>query len=139
MNSCRRAFISLEPLPVTPPALATEEIDLLSTPPEMAGQLIDFAKRYGEKPEKWLGYDLAKAIKDATPQEAYRFHMTRVVERIDAGDRVSAAVICEEAQAGKMDIRRSFSSTDKHAPPDAKGRRPSLSFFELAQVLMRRN
>lgn len=121
------------------PALATEEIDHLSSPSAMAEQLIAFAKRYREKPAIWAGYDLAKAIKDATPQEAYRFHMTRVVERIDAGDRASAAAICEEAEAGKMDIRRSFSSTDKQTPPDVEGRRPSLSFFELAQVWMRRN
>jgi hypothetical protein len=86
------------------PALATEEVDHLSPPSEMAGQLIDFAKRYSDKPVIWAGYDLAKAIKDAMPQEAYRFHMTQVVERIHSGDRVSAAVICEEAEAGKIDI-----------------------------------
>ncbi|WP_313617096.1 hypothetical protein [Agrobacterium sp.] len=121
------------------PALAQMAVAETDENSAIAEKMRTLAIRCESESSLWNGYDLDKAIKAETPDEPYRYHMTRVVERICKGDRTTAGIICQQANAGQLDIRRTFSATDNERPPDARGGRPSMTFFELAQVWMSRN
>lgn len=116
------------------PALLQHDLELTASHEEIARDMVQLSGRITHMPEVWQEYDLARAIADERPQEPYRYHMTRVVERICRGDRQTAREICDAALCGELDVRHTFSSTDKLSPSDANGRRQSLSFFHLAQL-----
>lgn len=121
------------------PALFQHDLELAASHEKIARDMVQLSERMAQMPEVWQEYDLSRAIIDERPQEPYRYHMTRVVERICYGDRQTAGEICDAALSGELDMRASFSSTDKLTQPDANGSRPSLSFFQLAQLWMSRH
>ena len=121
------------------PALLQHDLELTASHEEIARDMIQLSERIAQMPEVWQGYDLARAIADERPQAPYRYHMTRVVERLCRGDRQTAREICEAAFRGELDLRHIFSSTDKLSPTDANGCRQSLSFFHLAQLWISRH
>lgn len=121
------------------PALLQHDMELAASHEEIARGMVHLSERISDMPEVWQEYDLVSAISHERPQEPYRYHMTRVVERICRGDRQTAREICDAALSGKLDLRRIFSSSDKLSPTDANGRRESLSFFHLAQLWISRH
>lgn len=121
------------------PALAQVAVTDTDGSDTVASKMLELAANGQRQTTLWNGYSLNDAIEAETPNQPYRFHMTQVVERICAGDRQSADNICQQANAGVLDIRHSFSATDNEILPDAEGRRPSMTFFELAQVWMSRH
>lgn len=121
------------------PALLTHDLEPIASHERIARDMVQLSKRAMHMPDVWQDYDLVRAILDERPQEPYRYHVTRVVERICCGDRQTAREICNAALGKELDLRASFSSTDKLTPPDTNGRRPSLSFFQLALLWLRRH
>jgi hypothetical protein len=121
------------------PALLQHDLELTASHEEVACDMVQLSARITHMPEVWQEYDLNRAIADERPQEPYRYHMTRVVERICRGDRKTAREICDAAFCGELDLRHTFSSTDKLSPSDANGRRQGLSFFHLAQLWISRH
>jgi len=121
------------------PALLQQDLELAASHEEIAQGMVQLSKRISYVPEVWQEYDLVSAIANERPQEPYRYHITRVVERICCGDRQTAREICDAALSGKLDLRRIFSSSDKLSQTDANGRRQSLSFFQLAQLWISRH
>ncbi|WP_122520675.1 hypothetical protein [Pannonibacter phragmitetus] len=121
------------------PALLQEAVKPQAPPLELAQQMLQLAERELQMAEAWQRYDLLQAIDNEQPKQPYRYHITRVVERIWSGDRQGAHEICAAAQAGALDVRHAFSAPDKLTPADVEGRRPSLSFFQLAQLWLSRN
>lgn len=121
------------------PALLQHDLEHTASHEEIARDMVQLSERISHMPEVWQGYDLARAIASEKPQEPYRYHMTLVVERICRGDRQMAREICDAALSGKLDLRSTFSSSDKLSPTDANGRRQSLSFFHLAQLWISRH
>lgn len=123
------------------PPLVIETTDPLATPTEKAAQILALARRCHANLSLWTSPDLASAIAAETPSRAYAYHMTRVVERICAGDRHSAREICKAAMAGVLDVRHRFQSADEEgwAGAVAPGRWRSLDFFDLAPLWMDRN
>jgi hypothetical protein len=121
------------------PALVSEGMVAAGTDATVAAQMVELALTCHQKPSLWNGYVLADTIAAEQPCQPYRYHMTRVVERICSGYRQTAQMICKDAIAGALDCRRIFSSTDNLTAPDAKGCRPGLTFFELAQIWMSRH
>lgn len=121
------------------PALIQQDMAAPETYQRTADEMVRLAAHVAQRTDIWQGYDLAHAIADERPPEAWRYHMTRVIERICCDDRKTAHEICDAALNGVLDLRGSFFSTDKLAPPDDTGHRPSLTFFQLAQIWMSRN
>lgn len=121
------------------PALLQQDLEPSASHEQFAREMVQLAKRIPHMVSLWQEYNLARAIADERPQEPYRYHITRVVERICCGDRQTASEICDAARQGELDLRGFFSSTDKLTPPDANGRRQSLSFFDLARLWMSRH
>ncbi|MDO5658474.1 MAG: hypothetical protein Q4G36_09160 [Paracoccus sp. (in: a-proteobacteria)] len=121
------------------PALIQQDIAADETDERKADQMVRLAAHVAQRADIWEGYDLGRAISNETPQQAYRYHMTRVVERICHNDRETAHEICDAALKGELDLRGFFSSTDDLAPLDDTGHRPFLSFFQLAQIWISRN
>ncbi|WP_374635896.1 hypothetical protein, partial [Paracoccus sp. (in: a-proteobacteria)] len=121
------------------PAIVQENIEMPVDNEKLAQQMVNLSRRCLQMASTWQGYDLDQAIAKEQPQEPYRYHTTRVLERICSGDRQAARDICAAALQGDLDLRHRFHSVDKLMPPDADGRRPFLSFFQLAQLWMSRH
>lgn len=121
------------------PALLQQNLEPSASHEKFAREMIQLAERIPDMVSLWQEYDLDRAIADERPQEPYRYHMTRVVERICCNDRQTASQICDAAFHGELDLRSLFSSVDKLTPPDANGCRQSLSFFDLARLWMSRH
>ncbi|MCQ9147738.1 hypothetical protein [Ochrobactrum sp. BTU2] len=121
------------------PALLQETVDPQASNTELAQQMVHLSERCLQLVSTWQSYDLLVAIEEEQPQEPYRYHITRVLDQICSGNRQAAHDICEAARAGRLDIRRSFSSVDELTSLDSNGRRPSLTFFQLAKLWMSRH
>jgi hypothetical protein len=121
------------------PALVQETLENLDDHETTAKQMVRLAIQCSQSPSTWQGYDLMQAIAEERPEQPYQYYMTHVVERICSGDRKTAKKVCEDALSGALDLRHTFSSMDKLSPLDKQGCRPSLSFFQLAQIWMRRH
>lgn len=121
------------------PALDHMDFVRTSSPEALASQMLAFAQSCSHRSDLWDGYNLDDAISAEPRHEPYRYHQTRVLDRISAGDREAARTICHDALTGALDCRMTFSAVDRQATSDALGSRPSLGFFELAKIWMSRN
>ncbi|HEY0212378.1 MAG TPA: hypothetical protein VGC40_02150 [Paenirhodobacter sp.] len=121
------------------PELLQHDLEPSASHEKIAHGMVQLSERIPYMASVWQEYDLARATADERPQEPYRYHMTRVVERICCGDRQTACEICDAALGGELGLRAPFSSTDTLIPADANGRRLSLSFFLLSQLWMSRH
>lgn len=121
------------------PALLQEKTGPQASNKELAQQMVHLSECCLRMVSTWQGYDLLRAIEEEQPQQPCRYHVTRVLDRIWSGDRQGAYNICQAARTGGLDVRSSFSSVDKMTPLDSDGRRPSLSFFQLAELWMSRH
>ncbi|MEB2846909.1 hypothetical protein [Endobacterium cereale] len=121
------------------PALDHMDFVRTSSPEALASQMLSFARNCHGKPALWKDYDLNDVIAAEPRHEPYRYHQTCVLDRICAGDRQAAQMICSDVLAGALDCRITLSAIDKQMPLDATGRRPSLNFFELAKIWLSRN
>lgn len=121
------------------PALLQQDLEMTASNEEIARDMVHLCERIMHMLEVWQQYDLVRAIANERPQQPYRYHMTRVLERISREDLQTAREICDAALRGELDLRHTFSSTDKLSPTDANGCRESLSFFHLAQLWISRH
>ncbi len=121
------------------PALDHMDFVRTSSPEALASQMLSLAENGSRRPDLWDGYNLDDAISAEPRHQPYRYHQTRVLDRLCAGDWQAAQTICSDALDGALDCRRTFSGVDKQVPADTAGRRPSLGFFELAEIWMSRN
>lgn len=114
------------------PALIQQDMAPAAEPQAIADQMMTLAAHAISDEKLWTNFDLEEAISNERPSQPYRYHMTRVLERITAGDHRTARDICTNVIRKGADLRNVLYSTDRQLPADKQGRRPSLSFFELA-------
>lgn len=121
------------------PALLQEDVADHRTPAAVAQQIAGLARRGLDASDLWRDHDLDLAIAQEEPQQPWRYHMTRVVRYISAGNRNAAVALCRAAMREELDVRRRFQSPDMLADPGPDGRWRVLDFFQLAELWMQRN
>jgi len=64
------------------------------------------------------------------------YTITKAISLISNQQNRDAKTLCQHAISGKIQTRYVLSSFDKNEVPDDQGRRPSRSFFELAEIYL---
>lgn len=82
------------------PAIVQENIEMPVDNEKLAQQMVNLSRRCLQMASTWQGYDLDQAIAKEQPQEPYRYHTTRVLERICSGDRQAARNMCGSIARG---------------------------------------
>lgn len=120
------------------PALVQCKINNNSNIENCAKQFVEFAIHSQAEDSLWKNYDLNSAIENETPNITYRYHMTRVIERIVANDRPAAVQICKDAKAGLLDLHSVYYGTDLLSPASYKPTKAGLSFLNRLSAIIRR-
>jgi|GEM_PF-1542229 len=107
---------------------------------DLAQAIISFADQ-GKDDRDWQKGLSFEQMHDLASSDMLRqdYTMTQVISLISNQRYEDAKTLCQQAVRGEIPIRHVFSSFDKNEVPDRQGRRPSRSFFELAEIYLEKN
>lgn len=105
---------------------------------DLAQTLIDFADQ-SKNDHDWRKGMSFEQMRDLASTEALKqdYTMTHVISLMSDQQYDAAKALCRQALNEEIQIRHVFSSFDKDDVPDSEGRRPSKSFFKLAEAYLR--
>ena len=121
------------------PAIAVEHWDNTLSAETLAFKMVEFGEKHYLQDGLWRDISFDEML-EKSPVEGYphQYLTTKIISLISSGKTDLAKQFCKKAISGEFVERHIFSSVDQLSKPDSKGRRNSLSFYELALLWLQR-